>query len=297
VQEASLRGQIAATQEIIEADRKQLETIKRQFQLGGVSQLNVMTQQTQLANELATLPPLQKQLQQNRDLLATLIGQTPDQQPAAQFQLEQLQLPADLPVSLPSKLVEQRPDVRAQEELLHQASAEVGVATANMLPQLTLTGSFGDYNTKMSHLLNPSSNVWSLGAGLTQPLFEGGTLLHKKRAAVAAYEQAAAQYRSTVLTAFRNVADSLHALNADADALQAQNQAEQAAARTLELTRAEYKNGSVSRLDLLVAERDYQQARIAQLQAQAVRYADTAALFQALGGGWWNRDNGKENRQ
>jgi NodT family efflux transporter outer membrane factor (OMF) lipoprotein len=190
---------------------------------------------------------------------------------------------------VPARLVEQRPDVRAREALLHQASAEIGVATANLLPQLTLTGEYGGTSTKFSELFKSSSNVWSAGAGLTQPIFHGGELLHRKRAAVAAYDQAAAEYRGTVLTAMRNVADALYALDADAAELHEQNLATQAAADALRVSRARYAAGSISSLDLLVLARAYQQARIAQLQAQAARYADTAALFQALGGGWWNR--------
>jgi outer membrane protein TolC len=180
--------------------------------------------------------------------------------------------------------------VRAQEALLHQASAQIGVATANMLPQVTITAQFGGTSTNFTDLLKSSSSVWSLGAGVTQPLFHGGALLHKRRAAVAAYDQAAAQYRGTVLTAFRNVADALYALNDDAAALHQQNVVAEAAAHTLRVTRSRFTAGSIGPIDLLVAERTFQQARIAQLQAQAARYADTAALFQALGGGWWNRD-------
>jgi NodT family efflux transporter outer membrane factor (OMF) lipoprotein len=289
IQEASLRAQIAATEQIIEADRKQLNTVQRQVALGGASRLDVLTQQTQLANEIAGLQPLQKQLQQNRDLLAVLLGMPPSQQPEVRLELDDLQLPQDLPVSVPAQLVAQRPDVRAQEALLHQASAEIGVATAEMLPQVTITGQFGGTSTNFSDLLKSSSSVWSLGAGIAQPIFHGGTLLHKKRAAVAAYDQAAAQYRGTVLAALRNVADSLYALNADATALNQQNLAAEAAADTLKVSRSRYAAGSIGPIDLLVVERTYQQARIAQLQAQAARYADTAALFQALGGGWWNR--------
>ena len=290
IQEASLRAQIEATEEIIAADRKQLQTVQRQLALGGVSKLDVLTQQTELAHQLASLPPLIKQLQQNRNLLAVLLGQTPDVPLQARFQLDDLTLPESLPVSIPARLVEQRPDVRAQEALLHQASAEIGVATSNMLPQITLTGEYGGTSTRSSDLFKSSSNIWSAGAGLTQPIFHGGELLHKKRAAVAAYDQAAAQYRGTVLSAMRNVADALYALNADAEALNEQNLAAQAAADTLKVSRARYAAGSISSLDLLVVARAYQQARIAQLQAQAARYADTAALFQALGGGWWNRE-------
>ncbi|HEY1491232.1 MAG TPA: efflux transporter outer membrane subunit [Steroidobacteraceae bacterium] len=291
IQEASLRAQIEATQQIIEADRKQLDTVQRQLALGGVSRLDVLTQQAELAHQLASLPPLHKQLQQNRNLLAVLLGQPPDQPLDARFQLDDLTLPESLPVSIPAQLVAQRPDVRASEALLHQASAEIGVATANMLPQITLTGEYGGVSTKFSDLFKSSSNVWSAGAGLTQPIFHGGELLHRKRAAVAAYDQAAAQYRSTVLTALRNVADSLYALDADAAELHEQNLAVQAAADTLKVSRSRYTAGSISSLDLLVVTRGFQTARIAQLQAQAARYADTAALFQSLGGGWWNRDS------
>ncbi len=291
IQEASLRAQIEATEQIIESDRKQLDTVQRQLALGGVSRLDVLTQQAELAHQLASLPPLHKQLQQNRNLLAVLLGQPPDQPPDAQFQLEELTLPENVPVSVPAQLVEQRPDVRASEALLHQASAEIGVATANMLPQITLTGDYGGTSTKFSDLFKSSSNVWSAGAGLTQPIFHGGELLHRKRAAVAAYDQAAAEYRGTVLTAMRNVADSLYALDADAAELHEQNLAVQAAADTLRVSRSRYAAGSISSLDLLVVTRGYQTARIAQLQAQAARYADTAALFQSLGGGWWNRDS------
>ncbi len=289
IQDASLRGQIDATQQIIDADRKQLSAVERQLALGGASRLDVLTQRTQLANELASLQALHKQLEQNRDLLAVLVGQLPSQQPGATFRLEDLTLPPDLPLSVPSQLVAQRPDVRAYEALLHQASAQIGVATANMLPQITLTGEFGGTSTEFSDLLKSSSGVWSIGAGITQPIFHGGTLLHKKRAAVAAYDQAAAQYQTTVLTAFRNVADALHAVNTDAAALNDQDVASEAAGEAREIALKRYAAGSISPIDLLIVERAYWQARIAQLQAQAARYADTAALFQALGGGWWNR--------
>jgi NodT family efflux transporter outer membrane factor (OMF) lipoprotein len=250
----------------------------------------VLTQQTQLAAELASLQVLQKQLLQNRDLLAALVGRIPSQQPDAQFVLDDLQLPQELPLSVPSQLLEQRPDVRAYEALLHQASAQIGVATANMLPQVSITGDFGGTTTQFSDLLKSGSNVWSFGAGITQPIFQGGALLHKRRAAVAAYDQAAAQYQGVVLTAYRNVADSLHAVNNDAAALEQQTVAARAAGDALEISRKRYAAGSISPLDLLVVERTYWQARIAQLQAQAARYTDTAALFQALGGGWWHRD-------
>jgi NodT family efflux transporter outer membrane factor (OMF) lipoprotein len=288
IQEASLRAQLEATQQIIVADRQQLATVQRQLALGGVSRLDLLTQQAQLASELAGIETLRKELQQNDDLLAVLIGKLPSESTTEAMSLDELTLPAELPLSVPSQLVARRPDVRASEALLHEASAQIGVATADMLPQLSITGQFGGLTTEASDLLKSSSNVWSIGGSLTQPLFHGGTLLHRKRAAEAAYEEAAAQYRSTVLGAFRNVADALHAVNTDAVRLDQLNIAAAAASESLDVGRARYAAGSIGPLDLLVLQRAYWQARIAQLQAQATRYADTAALFQALGGSWWS---------
>ena len=288
VQEASLRAQIAATGEIIDAESAQLSVLQRQFELGGASKTALLAQDATLAQARATLPPLQKQLAQQRHALAVLAGRPPGEALDQKFDLATLQLPQELPVSLPSKLVEQRPDVRASEAQLHSASAQIGVATANMLPQLTLTGSIGSSATQIGDLFSPGTGIWSVAAGLTQPIFEGGTLLHKKRAAVAAYDQAAAQYRNTVLLAFQNVADALRALQSDADALNAQTAAERSAADSLDLERQQFKLGAISYTSLLDAERTYQQARIGLVQAQASRFTDTAALFQALGGGWWN---------
>ena len=290
IAEASLRAQIAATEQLVEASSRRLEVVKRQQRLGGASGADVLAQQAELAQDRASLPGLRQQLDRQRTLIATLLGRVPSDQPAATFQLSDLQLPESLPVSLPSLLVTQRPDVRQQEEVLHQASAQIGVATANMLPQLTLNGSYGTSSFTTSTLLNAPDRAWSASAGLTQPLFHGGELLHKRRAAVAAYDQAAAQYRDTVLTAFRNVADSLRALTADAETLHVQNEAEQTAAASLAQTDRQYALGAVSFLTLLNAQRSEHQARILLIQAQAARLADTAALIQALGGGWWNRD-------
>jgi NodT family efflux transporter outer membrane factor (OMF) lipoprotein len=192
-------------------------------------------------------------------------------------------------VSLPSALVRQRPDIRASESLLHAASAQVGVAAANMLPQITLNGSYGSEAVRTGGLFAAGSAVWSLGAGLTQPIFHGGELTARKRAAEAAYDQAAAQYRSTVLQAFQNVADVLRALDTDARTLKAEAEAATAAEESFDLAQKQFALGAVSYLSILNAERQYQLARVGLVQAQAVRYADTAALFQALGGGWWNR--------
>lgn len=291
VQEASLRAQIAATHEIIRAETEQLDIVRRRFELGGASQSDVLAQETELAQEKATLPPLEKQLAQERDLLRALAGNLPSEDLGLEFDLATLRLPTDLPVSVPSKLVEQRPDVREYEALLHEASAQIGVATANMLPQFTITAAYGSYATSAASLLSPGTTVWTAAAGVTQPLFEGGTLLHKRRAAIAAYDQAAAQYRYTVLTAFQNVADSLRALQSDADALKAQLAAQHSADNSLEISSDQYRVGAITYPTLLNAQNSYQQTRINLVQAMANRYADTAALFQALGGGWWHRSD------
>jgi NodT family efflux transporter outer membrane factor (OMF) lipoprotein len=290
IREASVRAQIAAMQEIITAQQRQLELVERQYQLGAVAYSDVLAQRAQLAQTKATLPPLEKDLAQTRHFLAVLAGKLPvEVGTLPEFSLEGLTLPRELPLSLPSSLVRQRPDIQASEELLHAASAQIGVATANLYPQITLSGSFGYTALEPANLFNPSAAVWSLGAGLLQPLFRGGELTAKRRAAIAAYDQAAAQYRATVLQAFQNVADVLRALELDAQALRAQAEAESAAKDSLALTQKQFQFGAISYLSLLNAQRQYQQARIGLVQAQAVRFADTAALFQALGGGWWNR--------
>jgi len=289
VQEASLRAQIAATEEIIKAQAGQLEIIKQQFNLGGQSKVAVLAQQSALEQARTGLPPLQQQLSQARHRLSVLLGDVPGKELAARFNLTDLHLPEQLPLSLPSNLVRQRPDIRAQENLLHAASAQIGVVTASVFPNFTLNASASSIATHIGDLFIPGSAIWSLGGNLLQPLFRGGEFIHKRRAAIAAYEQAAAQYRSTVLQAFQNVVDTLAALKFDAAELTAQNAAEQTALATLETTRAQFQIGAVSYLALLTAERDYQQAHIGRIKAQAARLADTAALFQALGGGWWNR--------
>ncbi len=290
VQEASLRGQIGATQEILSTEEQQLSVVENQFRLGAVARSDVLAQRAQLAQSRAALPPLEKQLARTRHLLAVLAGRFPgDTADLPEFHLDDLKLPAKLPVSLPSSLARQRPDIRSAEELMHAASAAVGVATANLYPRITLTGSYGSDASRLGDLFGAGASVWSLGTGLLQPVFHGGALEADRRAAVAAYDQAAAQYRETVLQAFQNVADVLRALEFDARTLQAQAEAETAARDTLDLARKQFQLGAVSYLALLNAQRQYQTARILLVQAQAGRYADTAALFQALGGGWWNK--------
>ncbi|WP_254784017.1 efflux transporter outer membrane subunit [Collimonas sp. OK307] len=293
VQEAGLRAQITATQEVLKVQAELLELLRRQYALGDVARADVLAQEAALAQTQASLPPLQKSLAQQRDRLTALAGRFPSQELEQKFELASLSLPQQLPVSLPSSLVQQRPDVRAAEAQLHAASAAVGVATANMLPQITLSANIGSAAAQMGNLFTSGTGLWSLVGGLTQPLFAGGALLHKKRASEALLEQAAAQYKSTVILAFQNVADSLRALQYDVDALQAQAIAERAAAHSLDISRKSVQLGASSPQTLLTAQQAYQQAVINLAQAQAARFADTAALFQALGGGWWNRGEGE----
>lgn len=289
IQEASLRGQINATNELITINTDMLKILREQYKRGYASELDVAAQESQLAQVVANLPPLLKQLAQQRDALAVLAGGFPYKDLPEKFELATLQLPQEVPLSLPSTLVEQRPDVRQAEENLHSASAQVGIAVANRLPSFLLTADAGSSPTDITKMFSGGNGFWDLGAGVAQPIFDAGTLRHRERAAQAAFTEAAEQYRSTVLTAFQNVADTLHALYQDADSLKAAAAAKNAASITLELSKKQYGSGYLSYLALLSAEQAYQQALINMVQAQANRYADTAALFQALGGGWWNR--------
>jgi NodT family efflux transporter outer membrane factor (OMF) lipoprotein len=284
IQEAGLRAQISATERVIALERDSLGVLRRELELGAVAEGDVYAQEAALAQLETTLPPLHRQLQVARDALAVLTGRLPADYTPVRFELDQLVLPADLPLGVPSRLVERRPDVRAAEAQLHAATAQVGVAIASLLPQVTITGDVGSSATAMGDLFKAGTGFWTVGASLTQTLFEGGTLIHRKRAADAALDQAGALYRSAVLTAFQNVADALHALAADADALAAASRAEQAAQKSLDVVRHQLELGSVSYLALINAEQTYQQAQISLTQARANRYADTAALFQALGG-------------
>jgi len=295
VAEASLRGQIAATRDIIKTETDQLNVVQQQFNVGAANKTDVLTQQSEVATTEATLPPLEKQLEQQRHVLLALTGHFPNARLRDDLTLGVLRLPTHLPLSLPSQLVEQRPDVRAAEAQLHQASAQIGVAIANRLPQFNLTGDYGAAGSNIATLFSPSTIVWSAAASGTQSLFDGFTLLHQERAARAAYAEAQAQYRNTVLGAFQNVADALRALQLDAATLRAQAAALRAASATLDLARGQYKLGAIAYVTLLNSERSYTQARLAVVQAEAARFADTAALFQALGGGWWNRIDVKTN--
>lgn len=290
VREASLREQLATTREMLVVQERLRDLVRRQLQLGGATRTELLTQETQVALLRASLPQLEKELAQTRNLLALYCGRFPGQAGLPEFRLDDLRLPRELPLSLSSSLARQRPDIRAAEELLHAASARVGVATANLYPQITLSGGAGAQAATLGKLLSSANPVWSLGAGLLQPLFRGGELTARRRAALAAFDQAAAQYREVVLQSFQSVADVLHALESDAAALTARIAVERAAREALELSRRQFEVGAGNFLLLLIAQRQHQQACLELIQARAVRLADSAALFQALGGGWWNRE-------
>ncbi|HEU0197482.1 MAG TPA: efflux transporter outer membrane subunit [Nevskiaceae bacterium] len=288
IQVAALNTQITTQLEVVKAETQIADTLRKQVQLGGASRAALQQQLTQVATSAAQLAPLHKQLHAAQNELAILTGHLPSQAPAVQLDLAALTLPAQVPVSLPSQLVEQRPDVQAAAAQLQQANALVGIAIANRLPQFTITAAIGSVATHPSELFSPGGGIWSIGGAALQPLFHGGTLLHKQRAAKAAYQQALAQYRSTVLLAFRNVADSLQALTTDAQALTAQDRAEQAAAASYRIAKAQFTAGGIAYPALLQSQLSWQQTRNAVVQAKAARFTDTAALFQALGGGWWH---------
>jgi NodT family efflux transporter outer membrane factor (OMF) lipoprotein len=291
--EASLRAELKATRYIAATEEEQLAIIEKKFELGGIARTDVLAQRASLAQTRAVLPPLEKRIAQNRHLLAVLAGRFPgDAADLPEFDLEGFRLPEELPVSLPSSLVRQRPDIRSAEELLHAASATVGVATANLYPQITLSARYGTGASQIGDMFGPGTAAWGIGAGLLQPIFRGGTLEAERRAAIAAFDQAAAQYRETVLQGFRDVADVLRALEYDAMTLKAQAEAEAAARDTLDIARMQVRFGATSYLSLLNAQRQYFLARILLINVQSARFADTAALFQALGGGWWNREPG-----
>jgi NodT family efflux transporter outer membrane factor (OMF) lipoprotein len=289
ITDASLRGQIDATNQIISINRKMLDTLRRQFDTGYANRNDVALQEAALAQEEATLPPLRKALQQNRDLLTALVGAYASQEPHETFKLDSLTLPPDLPVSLPSQLIEQRPDVRAAAEQLHSASALVGVATANMLPSFTISAGGGYQNLALAGLLSPANAFWSIAGNATQTVFDAGTLLHTLRGAQATYDAAAWGYKSTVVGAVQNVADALRAIENDADALKAARDFERAAKISFDLAQQQMQTGYANILVLLTAQQTYLQSVIQVVQARTARLQDTVALFQALGGGWWNR--------
>lgn len=295
IQLGATGAQIDATRQLIVQQTDLLKILQYQQGKGYASGADVAAQEAQLAQTTAGLPPLVKQQAQLRDQLAVLVGRFPSQAPADSFALSTLQLPQDLPLSLPSALVRQRPDVLQAEANMHAASAQIGVTIANRLPNLTLTGNAGSTALQIGQLFLSGTNFWNIGAAVTGTVFDGGSLRHQEQAARAAFDQAGEQYRSTVLGAFQNVADTLAALQQDAAGLAAAARATAAAQRSLDIAGRQYKDGYAAYQALLAAQQAYQQARIAQVQAEAARFTDTAALFQALGGGWWHRTDLAEN--
>jgi NodT family efflux transporter outer membrane factor (OMF) lipoprotein len=289
IQEASIRAQLTATQQIIDLNEKSLAVLRNRSHQGYAMAIDVAAQEAQLAQARALLPPLQKQFEQTRDLLRSLVGKLPDQEIPQTFALSSLKLPQDLPLTVPARIIAQRPDVRAALEQLHSANAQVGVAVAAMLPQFSISGALGGGATEFPWMFRSGGPFWALIAGVSQPVFQGGTLLHTKRAADQALVQAAAQYQESVLTAYQNVADTLHALLSDADELSAALADERAARDTLDLTQQQLSSGYTDYLSTLAAQISYQEALLALVAAQATRFGDTAALYQSLGGGWWNR--------
>jgi NodT family efflux transporter outer membrane factor (OMF) lipoprotein len=290
VQEATLRAQITAQERIVSTCEEQMNILQKQFAAGYVSALEVAAQQTVLAQARQALIPLRNQLEQTRNLLRALAGQYPDHELEETFHLADLHLPQELPLSLPSTLVEQRPDIRAAEEQLHLASAEAGVAVANRLPQFDISAALGGAADAPGWMLRSGGGFFDLAASVSQVIFDGGTLRAKSRAAQDALEQAGAQYRGTVIHALQDVADTLHNIQSDAELLQASTLSLQASEQAWVIARKQYQAGDISYPVQLMAEQTYQTALINQLQAQANRFTDTASLYQALGGGWWNRN-------
>ena len=289
LQEASIRAQLVATERMVAINQETLVILRKQLSLGYVSALEVAAQEAALAQAEQTLAPLQKQLEQTRDLIRVLAGNLPNEEVEEKFELASLHLPKELPLSLPSRIVEQSPDVRAAEEQLHFASAQAGIAVANRLPQFAITGAIGGMASTPGWMFRDGGGFFNLAASVTQTIFDGGTLKAKSRAAEQALIQAGAQYRSTVMTALQNVADTLYTIQSDAKALKAAAVAEQAAQTAFNITCKQYQLGYVNYPTQLAAEQNHLQAVINLAQAQSNRLGDTAALYQALGGGWWNR--------
>jgi NodT family efflux transporter outer membrane factor (OMF) lipoprotein len=287
IAKAGYQEQIKATEQLIDLQREQVKLTEILAQAGTVPYSNVLSLESQLALYEAMLPPLRQNISQTEHLLATLVGRTPAEWVPQQIELADLILPGDLPLTLPSQLVRQRPDILAAEAQLHSASAEIGVATAALFPSFTLNGSYGFGSNTPNSLFKSNSSFWNLGANISAPLFRGGTLWYGRQAALDAYKLASANYRQTVLSAFAQVADTLRALEHDAELVHAQSHALKAAEAVLRLIQANYKAGTANYVQVLLADGQYQQAQIGYLQAQAQRYQDTAALFVALGGGWW----------
>jgi NodT family efflux transporter outer membrane factor (OMF) lipoprotein len=294
IREASLREQLALTEEMIALQARSLAIAEQLERIGGAAKADVVAQRLELAQTRSGLPELQRQLEQLRHRIAVYIGRPPGAAGLPEFRLAELHLPGELPLSLPSDLARQRPDIRAAEALLKSAGARVGVATANLYPQITLTATGGSLASSGGDFLSGGTGFYLLGASLAQPIFRGDELRAKRRSAVAAYEQAGAAYQEAVLLGFQNVADALRALETDAVKLKERSEAAAQARSYHDIVSARYSAGGVSFLSLLDAQRKLRGARLDQTQAVADRYADSAALLQALGGGWWKEEHRKE---
>lgn len=281
---ASARAQIRATEGVLDDDRRNLELVRRAFEEGSVPRLDVLSAESQLAQDETLLPPLRQELSAARHALAVLVGEAPGNWSPPDFDFEDFSLPATLPVSLPSELARRRPDIRSEEARLHAATAAIGVATANLYPQIRLTGSLSQQAITASSLFDQNSNAFSVAGGITAPLFDFGRRRAEKRASEAAMQASLARYEQTVLSAFRQVADVLAALEHDSQQTDAQQRALNVAESSLALTRESYTAGNTGVLQILDAERQVQRARIGVAKARAQRMQDTAELVVALGG-------------
>jgi NodT family efflux transporter outer membrane factor (OMF) lipoprotein len=285
---AGYTAQIQATEQLIELENQQLQTTEAQVHAGTVPYSAVLSLRSLIATNQASLAPLKQKVSQSEHLLGALEGVTPSETVLPDIELGELSLPLALPVSLPSDLVRQRPDILSAEAQMHVASANIGVATAAMFPSFSLSGSYSAAGSSLNNLSAGSSKFWSIGPSATIPLFKGGSLWFGRQAAIDAFQESQANYRQTVLTAFVQVADSLKALEHDAESLQAQVDSQRAAGEALHLVQTNYHAGLVDFLDVLAADVQMHVATVAYLQAVAQRHQDTVALFVALGGGWWN---------
>ena len=291
IQEASIREQLAATNKVIDAQQKILTLLKKEVVLGQVAEADVVQQDAAIATARLALAPLQKQIALQRNLLTALAGRLPSEEVPETFTLASLRLPKRMPLSLPSSLVEQRPDVRAADALVHQASADLGVAVANRLPQFKISGDAGASAISLTRLASSNAPFYSVAGTVTQPLFDAGTLYHRQRVAEENLVQAEARYKSIVISAFQNVADALRAIQIDAQASVAANNAEQATLKSFDLLQKERVAGASNNLQVLISQQTYLTALVTAAQTKAGQYVDTTALFQALGGGWWNRSD------
>jgi NodT family efflux transporter outer membrane factor (OMF) lipoprotein len=287
IAQAGYQEQIKATEQLIDIQREQVKLTEVQVQSGLIPYASLLSLQSQLAALESTLPPLRQKVSQTDHLLATLVGRTPAEWDQQRVGLTDLTLPGELPISLPSKFVRQRPDILAAEAQLHSASADIGVATAALFPSFTLNGSYGVGSNTTNNLVKSDSSFWNLGANVSAPLFRGGTLWYGRQAAIDAYQVSLSNYRQTVLSAFAQVADTLRALEHDAELVHDQSLALSAAEEASRLIQANYEAGTANYVQVLIANIQYQQAKIGYIQTLAQRYQDTVALFVSLGGGWW----------